>query len=146
MLSWIGRLHTRTSNSQKMLKEVPSWLRITQRVAKPRVVREEPRSGPVWERLVDAARNTGHVEPEKLATSMLRTREAALKLQKDRPCIQVTTLPPKAREAVVQAPKSDRKVIHDAHRCKALTLEGRRCPFKCQGGDFCKKHHVVTKI
>ena len=82
--------------------------------------------------------------PEKLADSMLRSRERALELQEARPKLIVTDIKPKALEVAVAnktVPKG-RKVIHEALRCKAKTLEGRQCAFKSTCGDFCKRHAV----
>jgi hypothetical protein len=42
--------------------------------------------------------------------------------------------------------KKGKVVLHDAIRCKALTLEGRRCGFKATCGEFCKKHSVAEKM
>lgn len=86
----------------------------------------------------------GHPNPEKMADTSLRSREKALALAAARPSTQKTLAPPKPSETVVAAakPKGGRRVLHDAFRCKALTLEGRRCGFKATCGDFCKKHSV----
>ena len=44
------------------------------------------------------------------------------------------------------AKKGPKPVLHDAFRCKALTLEGRRCGFKATCGEFRKKHSVAEKM
>jgi hypothetical protein len=87
--------------------------------------------------------------PEKLADTLLRSREHALELEAKRHKTLVTTEAPKPCEAVavnkgkVKGPKP---MLHDALRCKALTLEGRRCGFKATCGEFCKKHSVTEKM
>jgi hypothetical protein len=94
--------------------------------------------------MYEAALRTNHPQPEKMADTMLRSREEALKLRNERHKIMVTTVPPKPQETVASnAPKRGRVVIHDCCRCKALTLEGRRCGFKATCGDFCSKHKVA---
>ena len=84
----------------------------------------------------------GHPDPEKMANTALRSREKTLALAAARPATKETLVAPKPTETVVAAKPKGRQVPHDAFRCKALTLEGRRCGFKATCGDFCKKHAV----
>jgi hypothetical protein len=108
------------------------------------------KGGELWTRFYNDAVAKGHPQPEKLADTLLRSRELALKLAAERPKLLVTDHKPKAVETATQAgPAAARKgraVVSDAHRCKALTLEGRRCGFKATCGDFCKKHNTSEKI
>jgi hypothetical protein len=87
--------------------------------------------------------------PEKLADTLLRSREHALELDAKRHKVLVTAEVPKPAETVAVnkgKPKGPKPVLHDAIRCKAMTLEGRRCGFKATCGDFCKKHSVAEKM
>jgi hypothetical protein len=84
----------------------------------------------------------GHPDPEKMADTALRSREKTIALTAARPATKQTLEIPKPLEAVAAAKPKGRQVLHDAFRCKALTLEGRRCGFKATCGDFCKKHSV----
>lgn len=108
------------------------------------------KGGELWTKFYDEAVARGHTMPEKLADTLLRAREHALKLKAERHKVLETTHKPKALETVAQAgPAAARKgraVLHDALRCKALTLEGRRCGFKATCGEFCKKHATSEKI
>lgn len=100
----------------------------------------------LWQRFYADAVARGHKDPEKLADTLLRSREHALEVEAKRHKLIVTTEKPKPQEtAVVATKKAGRAVVSDAQRCKALTLEGRRCGFKATCGDFCKKH-AVEKI
>ena len=98
---------------------------------------------PVRNRVYRDAVATGHPDPTKLANTVMKFREKSIKLQKARPTVKITTDPPKPVETVVAAKPKQKKVLHDALRCKALTLEGRRCGFKSVCGEFCKKHAAV---
>lgn len=103
----------------------------------------------LWLRFYTDAVARGHPLPEKLADTLLRSRERALEIEAKKHKLMVTDHIPKPQEtaaAATQAPKKGRAVVHDAFRCKALTLEGRRCGFKATCGDFCKKHSVNEKI
>lgn len=128
--------------------KIPRWLRAppstTKKVAAVRVPMPEARGGVMWQRMYEAALKSNHPQPEKMADTMLRSREEALKLRDARHKTLVTTAPPKPQEAAATiAPKKGRAVLSDACRCKALTLEGRRCGFKATCGDFCSKHKVA---
>jgi hypothetical protein len=84
--------------------------------------------------------------PEKLADTLLRSREHALELEAKRHKVLKTDKVPKPEETAVVnkgTTKTPKPVLHDALRCKAVTLEGRRCGFKATCGDFCKKHAVT---
>lgn len=102
------------------------------------------KGGEIWQRMYEAALKAQHPMPERMADSMLLSRERALGIKADRHHIERTTAPPKQQEAAAtSAPKKARAVLSDACRCKALTLEGRRCGFKATCGDFCSKHKVA---
>jgi hypothetical protein len=92
------------------------------------------KGGPMWQKFYEDAVARGHPLPEKLADTLLRSREHALELEAKRHKAQVTTHAPKPSETVAVAKgavkKAGKPVLHDALRCKALTLEGRRCGFK----------------
>ena len=126
----------------------PSWFRTAPasytHSAPARAIEPAVRGGPVWERMLEAAKVSGHPEPEKMADSMFRSRERALAIKAGRHHIERTTAPPKQQETVTaNAPKKGRAVLGDSCRCKALTLEGRRCGFKATCGAFCSKHKVA---
>ena len=107
------------------------------------------KGGPLWQKLYDDAVARGHPMPEKLADTLLRSREHALELEAQRHKVQPYTEPPKSSETVAVnkgTVKKGRAVLHDALRCKAMTLEGRRCGFKATCGDFCKKHSTAEKM
>jgi hypothetical protein len=121
--------------------DTPRWL------VKPLAVRNSPArsapaktasSGDLWQSMYDAALKSGHPQPEKMADTMLRSRETALRLKEARPKTLLTT----PQESVVTSKTKARAVLADCHRCKALTLEGRRCGFKATRGEFCSKHAV----
>jgi enoyl-[acyl-carrier-protein] reductase (NADH) len=79
-----------------------------------------------------------------MADASLRSRERTLAIEAARHKLLVTEAPAKPVEtvAVNKGVKKGRQAVHDALRCKALTLEGRRCGFKATCGEFCKKHSV----
>jgi hypothetical protein len=88
--------------------------------------------------------------PEKLADTLLRAREYTLELEASRRTTKEYTGVPKMQETVGAnkgtVKKGAKPVLNDAVRCKALTLEGRRCGFKATCGEFCKKHSVAEKM
>jgi hypothetical protein len=86
-----------------------------------------------------------HPYPEKLADTLLRSREHAQEIEAKKHKLMITDKKPSIEEAVVanKAVRKAKPVLHDALRCKALTLEGRRCTFKSTCGEFCKKHSVT---
>ena len=101
------------------------------------------RGSELWWAYYHDALLRGHPDPEKMADSSLRSREKALAMAAARPATRQTLTPPKPTETAVAAAKAKgRQVLHDAFRCKATTLEGRRCGFKATCGNFCKKHSV----
>jgi hypothetical protein len=107
------------------------------------------KGGPIWQKFYDDAVARGHPLPEKLADTLLRSREHALELEAKRHAVKEYTGAPKMQETVAVNKgkvKGSKPVLHDALRCKALTLEGRRCGFKSTCGDFCKKHSVAEKM
>lgn len=111
------------------------------------VAAPDGKGGELWWQFYHDALLRGHEDPERVADTALRSREKALALQESRPKSLLTTTPPKPREtAVVNKARKPRAVVHDAFRCNALTLEGRRCGFKATCGDFCKKHSVAEKM
>ena len=108
------------------------------------------KGGPLWQQFYNDAVARGHPMPEKLADTLLRSREHALELEDKRHKALVTTHAHKPSETVAVAKgavkKGGKPVLHDALRCKAMTLEGRRCGFKSTCGEFCKKHSVAEKM
>jgi hypothetical protein len=104
------------------------------------------KGGPLWQKFYNDAVARGHPMPEKLADTLLRSRECALELQAKRHTSQEYTGKPKMQEAAVAnkgtAAKKGRPVVHEALRCKARTLAGKQCGFKATCGEFCKKHAV----
>ena len=104
------------------------------------------KGGELWQKFYNDAVERGHPYPEKLADTLLRSREHALEMEEARRRIIVTTEKPKAQETVAVTKKVARVVPMEGTRCKALTLEGRRCGFKATCGEFCKKHAVTEKM
>lgn len=115
-------------------------------VAKPLAPTPKGRGNALWQKFHDNAVAQGLPNPEKLADAFLRSRERTLEIEAKRHKVQVTTHTPRPEEAAAVAPKRAKPVLHDSFRCKALTLEGRRCGFKATCGDFCKKHAVAEKM
>jgi len=122
-----GRLRTPVCSAAKHLAQPP-----------------KDKGGPLWQKFYEDAVARGHPMPEKLADTLLRSREHALELEARRRKTLVTTETPKPTETV--SVNKGKTVVHDASRCKALTLEGRRCGFKATCGEFCKKHQVSEKM
>jgi hypothetical protein len=108
------------------------------------------KGGPLWQQFYNDAVAKNHPLPEKLADTLLRSREHALELAAKRHSVKEYTGVPKMQETVAAnkgtVKKAGKPVLHDAFRCKALTLEGRRCGFKATCGEFCKKHSVAEKM
>lgn len=117
-----------------------------QPVAVAKKLQEPPKGkgGELWTKFYNDAVARGHPLPEKLADTLLRSREHALEIEAKRHKLLVTDKQPKAVEAAVvnKGTVKKRAAIHDAFRCKARTLEGRQCTFKATCGDFCKRHSV----
>ena len=108
---------------------------------------QEPPKGKgneLWTKFYNDAVARGHPEPERLADTLLRSREHALEIEAKRHKLLVTDKQPKAIEtvAVNKGTTKKRAVLHEALRCKARTLEGRQCTFKATCGEFCKRHSV----
>ena len=117
--------------------------------AKPLSHTPKGKGGPLWQKFYDDAVARGHPLPEKLADTLLRSREHAQELEAKRHAVKEYTGAPKMQETVAVnkgTVKKGKPVLHDALRCKALTLEGRRCGFKATCGEFCKKHSVAEKM
>ena len=123
----------------------PSWCIKTPasytRPAPPRAIEPAVRGGPVWERMLEAARAARHPEPERMAESMFQTREKALAIKAARHHIERTDAPPKPAETVV-APKVKARKVVEALKCRARTLAGKQCAFKATCGEFCGKHAI----
>ena len=103
------------------------------------------KGGELWRRFYNDAMAQGHPMPEKLADTLLRSRERTLEIEAKKHTTKEYIGTPKMQETVAaagKAPNKGRKVIHEALRCKAKTLEGRQCAFKSTCGDFCKRHAV----
>jgi len=102
------------------------------------------KGGDLWNSFYAEALLRNDPDPEKMADSILRARERSMAITSARHKTKLTLIKPKPLEAVSnnKGPKNAKGVLHDAFRCKALTLEGRRCGFKSTCGDFCKKHSV----
>lgn len=103
------------------------------------------KGGPLWHKFYEDAVVRGHAEPEKLADTLLRSRERALELSAARAKTVLVLVTPKPQETcVVNAgpSKKSRPVVHEALRCRARTLTGKQCGFKATCGEFCKKHAV----
>ena len=119
-------------------------------VAKKLAQPPKDKGGPLWQQFYNDAVARGHPLPEKLADTLLRSREHALELEAKRHTVKEYTGVPKMQETVAAnkgtMKKGAKPVLHDALRCKALTLEGRRCGFKATCGEFCKKHSVAEKM
>jgi hypothetical protein len=88
-----------------------------------------------------AAIASGHPQPEKMADTMLRSREQALALMEARHRIQTTAAPPKPTETVT-APKASARKVPEVLKCRSRTLAGKQCGFKATYGEFCGKHAI----
>ena len=115
-------------------------------VAKPALAPPKGKGNELWQKFYSEAVAAKSPHPEKLADTLLRSREHALELQAKRHATQEYTGKPKMQETAVAnkgtAAKKGRAVVHDAFRCKARTLAGKQCGFKSTCGCFCKKHAV----
>jgi hypothetical protein len=121
-----------------------------QTAAKPLLQPPKGKGSELWQRFYNDAVARGHPMPEKLADTLLRSRERTIELEAKRHTTKEYTGVPKMQETVATnkgaVKKGPKPVLHDALRCKALTLEGRRCGFKATCGEFCKKHSVAEKM
>jgi hypothetical protein len=142
---WCTPLDTATERRAATLQKPP-----TQAAAKVLFPPPKGKGNELWQKFYNDAVARGHPLPEKLADTLLRSREYALELEANRRSIKEYTGIPKMQETVAAnkgtAKKAGKTVLHDAVRCKALTLEGRRCGFKATCGEFCKKHSVAEKM
>ena len=142
---------TKSQWAQPRLTTEEARKRVAQRpitVSASKALSEPPKGkgGELWQKFYTDAVARKHPDPEKLADTLLRSREHAQEMEARRHKVIVTTEKPKAQETVAVATKKAQRVVPcDAQRCKAMTLEGRRCGFKATCGDFCKKH-AVEKI
>jgi len=114
----------------------PSWFRTKPQSythpAAPRASVAAVKGGPVWERMLEAAKASGHPDPEKLADSMLASREKALAIKDAR---HHTNLVPYQAERGVPKPVKD-----TGAKCKATTLANKPCPYRATFCGFCSKH------
>lgn len=121
---------------------VPSWFRKTPasytHPAAPRAPVVAVRGGPVWDRMLEAAKASGHPEPEKMAESMFMTREKALAIKADRPRTNLVAF---QAERVVPKPLKD-----TGAKCKATTLANKPCPYRATFCGFCSKHTPSTAV
>jgi len=86
----------------------------------------------MWERMLEAAKASGHPEPEKMAESMFMTREKTMAIKDAR---HHTNLVPFQAERVVP------KTIKDTGaKCKATTLANKPCPYRATFCGYCSKH------
>jgi hypothetical protein len=102
------------------------------------------KGGPLWQQFYNDAVAKAHPYPEKLADTLLRSREHAQEIEAKKHKLLITDKKPTIEEAAVvnKTGRKPKPVLHDALRCTAMTLEGRRCTFKSTCGAFCKKHSV----
>ena len=104
----------------------------------------------LWQKFYTDAVQRGCPWPEKLADTLLRSRERALELQAKRHAVKEYTGAPKMQETVAAnkgtVAKKGRAMVHEAMRCKARTLAGKQCGFKSTCGEFCKKHAVEEPL
>lgn len=114
-----------------------------------KILRQPPKDkgGPLWQKFYTDAVKRGHPEPERLADTLLRSRERALEIEAARhKTVLVLAQPAKPQEtcAVNAGPAhKSRPVVPEGLRCKARTLAGKQCGFKATCGTFCKKHAVA---
>jgi len=117
---------------------VPSWLRVAPRpyttLQPARTPESAVRGGPIWERMLEAAKASGHPDPEKMADSMFRSREKAIALKAAR---HHTNLVPFQAES---KPCVELKMGPSSHKCKATTLANKPCQYKATFCGYCSKH------
>jgi hypothetical protein len=84
--------------------------------------------------MLEAAKASGHPEPEKMADSMFRSREKALAIKAARH--HTNLVPFQAENKTVET-----KVIKvSGPKCKATTLAGKPCPYRSTFCGYCSKH------
>lgn len=115
-------------------------------VAKPSLAPPKGKGNELWQKFYTDAVAAKHPSPEKLADTLLRSRERALEIKDKKHKTLVTLDQPKPQETVATnkgtVAKKGRAMVHEAFRCKARTLAGKQCGFKSTCGDFCKKHAI----
>jgi hypothetical protein len=110
-------------------------------VPKPVATQPEGYGGELWTRYYQTALRDNHPDPEKLATTLLRTREKTLALAEARHATMEITKAPTPQEVAVALQKA-KQPLHTVDRCQARTLTNKQCGFKATCGNFCKKHDV----
>ena len=79
--------------------------------------------------------------PEKLADTLLRSREHTQELEAKRHKTLATTHVPKPSETAVAAkPAKAARVVHPSLICKATCLNGSQCKHRSTRGNYCSKH------
>lgn len=135
---WRGPLPTAAEGRVRATQKPPA-ASATKTLAQP----PKGRGNELWQKFHADAVARGHPEPERLADTLLRSRERALELEAARHKTILVTVAPKPHEAAASAPaKKGRPVVAEAQRCKARTLAGKQCGFKATCCGFCKKHAV----
>ena len=86
----------------------------------------------MWERMLEAAKASGHPDPEKMADSMFASREKALAIKDAR---HHSLLVPFQAERVAPKPVKD-----TGAKCKATTLANKPCPYRATFCGYCSKH------
>jgi len=100
------------------------------------------KGGPLWQQFYNDAVANGHPLPEKLADTLLRSREHALELEAKRRTTLTTTHRPKPSEVAVAAKAAKpARAVHPSLLCKATCLNGNQCKHRSTRGDYCSKHH-----
>ena len=100
------------------------------------------KGGPLWQQFYNDAVARGHPLPEKLADTLLRSREHAQELEAKRHKTLATTHVPKPSETAAAAkPAKAARVIHPSLLCKATCLNGSQCKHRATKGEYCSKHH-----
>ena len=96
----------------------------------------------LWQRIYAESKRMGHPNPEKMADTAVRCRERALQKQTERAAVVRITSVPHVQNK--ELPDQKKPAPYKEPKCKARTLEGKQCPFKCMAGEpFCKKHCMI---
>ena len=99
------------------------------------------KGGPLWQQFYNDAVAKGHPLPEKLADTLLRSREHTQELEAKRHKTLATTHVPKPSETAVAAkPAKAARVVHPSLICKATCLNGSQCKHRSTRGNYCSKH------
>lgn len=137
---WRGPLATAAEGRARAATNPP-----TASIAKTLAHPPKGRGNELWQKFRADAIARGHPEPERLADTLLRSREHAMEIEAKRHKVLMTDKVPKPAEvAVVNKGKAARPVVPEGQRCQAKTLAGKQCGFKATCGCFCKKHAVQT--